>query len=147
MIVPSIKTKLNNLPYDLLPNDYGGCANALTYFHVFPYSRRRGTTAAKLPGQVAPEVIRGRARRLRQLGERKRMEFARGFVGTSLPVLAERASVERNSPLVGYSRNYQRVEFAGAPELANREVNVEIEAVRGGRLVGHLAGALDHGQR
>lgn len=118
----------------------------LTYFHVFPYSRRRGTTAAKQPGHVAPDVIRRRAQHLRQLGESKRTAFARSFVGSTLPVLAEHAAADRAGMLVGYSRNYQRVEFGGAPELANREVAVVIERERRGRLIGRLAEMSDHGQ-
>jgi threonylcarbamoyladenosine tRNA methylthiotransferase MtaB len=42
-----------------------------TYLHVFPFSTRPDAAAAKLPGHVAPAVIRERARELRQLGEAK----------------------------------------------------------------------------
>src|SRR5258705_361533 len=47
--------------------------NALpfTYLHVFPFSVRRDAPAARLPGQLPPEVIRDRARELRELGEAK----------------------------------------------------------------------------
>ena len=44
----------------------------LAYFHVFPYSVRAGTTAAKLSGRVKPAEIRRRAGLMRALGERKR---------------------------------------------------------------------------
>ena len=40
-----------------------------TYLHVFPFSVRPDAPAAKLAGQVGPEVIRARARELRELGE------------------------------------------------------------------------------
>jgi MiaB/RimO family radical SAM methylthiotransferase len=50
----------------------------LTYAHVFPYSRRPGTTAAKLPGQVSQEVKKERAARLRELISRKKQEFLQG---------------------------------------------------------------------
>jgi threonylcarbamoyladenosine tRNA methylthiotransferase MtaB len=42
-----------------------------TYLHVFPFSTRPDAAAARLPGHLAPPVIRGRARELRQLGEAK----------------------------------------------------------------------------
>jgi len=42
-----------------------------TYLHVFPFSVRPDAPAAKLPGQVPPDVIRERARQLRELGESK----------------------------------------------------------------------------
>jgi threonylcarbamoyladenosine tRNA methylthiotransferase MtaB len=56
-------------------------ASPITYAHVFPYSVRSGTTAAKLDGQVAPAAIRDRAARLRTLTTRKRTAFAAGFAG------------------------------------------------------------------
>ncbi len=56
----------------------------LAYFHVFPYSVRAGTTAAKFSGKVGQAEIKRRAALMRELGERKRMEFAGRFVGTKL---------------------------------------------------------------
>ena len=114
----------------------------LTYFHVFPYSRRSGTTAAKLPDHVQPAIITRRAQRLRKLGERKRADFARGFVEHVLPVLVEHTPA-RDAWLTGYSRNYQRVEFPGSPALANREVMVRIVRAEGARLVGEVTASDD----
>lgn len=108
-----------------------------TYFHVFPYSRRRGTTAAKLAGQLPAAVVQGRARRLRQLGERKRVAFAAQFVGRTLPVLVETPVDRSASVWQGYSRNYQRVEVAGGDRCGNREVAVRIDTAQGWRLRGH----------
>jgi len=61
----------------------------LTYLHVFPYSVRSGTTAAKLEGRNPPAAIAARARRLRGAGERKRVAFARRFDGAQAEVLVE----------------------------------------------------------
>ena len=57
--------------------------NALpfTYLHVFPFSVRPDATAARLPGQIRPEVIRERARQLRELGESKAAAYRAGRVG------------------------------------------------------------------
>lgn len=107
----------------------------LTYFHVFPYSPRSGTTAAKLPGQVPSPTIKRRAQRLRKLGERKRAEFAQRFVGQPLPVLVEHTPAHEGW-LGGYSRNYQRVEFPGPTALANREVTVYVVRADEARLLG-----------
>jgi threonylcarbamoyladenosine tRNA methylthiotransferase MtaB len=108
-----------------------------SYFHVFPYSRRTGTTAAKLPGHLAPPAIKARARRLRALGERKRAAFAARFVGDRLWVLVEERST-RDGLLTGYSRNYQRVDFPGPATLGNHEVQVRVRAACGGGLVGEM---------
>jgi len=109
-----------------------------TYFHVFPYSKRSGTTAAKLSDHIAPARIRQRAKELRRLGERKRAAFAASFVGRTLPVLIEEGS-GRSDLVSGYARNYQRVEVRGAAALTNREVLVEIRGARGAILAGEPA--------
>jgi len=46
-----------------------------TYLHVFPFSVRPGAPAARLGGQVAPQVAAARARELRELGERKALAY------------------------------------------------------------------------
>lgn len=110
-----------------------------TYLHVFPYSRRTGTTAAKLPGHVPPRIVRERAQRLRRLGQRKRTEFAARFIGRDVRVLVEQAPARAGGRLAGYTRSYQRVEFAGPPQLVNREVGVHVVGCRDGKLVGQMA--------
>ena len=116
----------------------------LTYFHVFPYSRRTGTTAAKLNRHLVPGIIKERARRLRTLGQRKRVEFARRFVGRKARVLVEHTPAQNGSWLTGYTRNYQRAEFLGPRELGNREVNVRIVGCRGEKLLGQLVAGSGH---
>jgi threonylcarbamoyladenosine tRNA methylthiotransferase MtaB len=108
----------------------------LAYFHVFPYSIRAGTTAAKFSGRVKAAEIKRRAAAMRELGERKRLEFARRFVGTKLKVLLEERGPD--GKLRGYSRNYVRVSTQGPHELTNREVEVEASTVEGIRLVGEI---------
>ena len=108
----------------------------LAYFHVFPYSVRVGTTAAKFSGRVKPAEIKQRAALMRELGERKRVEFARRFVGTKLKVLLEERGPD--GKLRGYSRNYVRVSTQGPDELTNREVEVEASTVEGIQLVGEI---------
>ena len=52
-----------------------------TYLHVFPFSVRPDAAAARLSDQVRPEVIRGRARELRELGEAKATAYRARRVG------------------------------------------------------------------
>jgi threonylcarbamoyladenosine tRNA methylthiotransferase MtaB len=61
----------------------------LTYLHVFPYSPRSGTPAARMP-QVAKEVRKERAARLRAAGERRLDAFLRSQVGSVRRSLIER---------------------------------------------------------
>ncbi|MGD9763158.1 MAG: tRNA (N(6)-L-threonylcarbamoyladenosine(37)-C(2))-methylthiotransferase MtaB [Candidatus Binatia bacterium] len=116
-----------------------------SYFHVFPYSRRQGTTAAKARDHVAPEIIAARARALRQLGERKRRAFADRFVGADLDVLVESTRDAASGRLTGYSRNYVRALFDGPDGLVNSEVRVRATERRGDRLLAVLLDGLTTG--
>jgi threonylcarbamoyladenosine tRNA methylthiotransferase MtaB len=66
----------------------------LTYLHVFPYSPRPGTPAARMP-QVSKSVARERAARLRAQGERQFAALAAGRVGRIENVLVERDGLGR----------------------------------------------------
>src|SRR5229473_1046961 len=61
-----------------------------TYLHVFSFSKRPGTKAAKLSNQLSATVIKRRARELRALGEAKSAAFRRAQVGSTLRVLTLR---------------------------------------------------------
>jgi threonylcarbamoyladenosine tRNA methylthiotransferase MtaB len=112
----------------------------LAYFHVFPYSVRSGTTAAKFAGKVASREIKRRAAVVRALGERKRIEFAQRMLGKRLQVLLEERSEGR---LTGYSRNYVRVMTDGSDDLTNFEVEVEASLVEGAAVVGQITRIFD----
>jgi threonylcarbamoyladenosine tRNA methylthiotransferase MtaB len=108
----------------------------LAYFHVFPYSVRSGTTAAKFGSRVPADEIKRRAARLRELGESRRREFAERFVGTRLRVLIEETREPGTQQLRGYSRNYIKVLVCGPDQLKNNEIEVEATARDGVALAG-----------
>ena len=66
----------------------------LTQLHVFPFSPRPGTPAARMP-QVAGDVIKDRARRLREKGEAALRRHLDGEVGARRRVLTERGGIAR----------------------------------------------------
>jgi threonylcarbamoyladenosine tRNA methylthiotransferase MtaB len=106
----------------------------LTYFHVFPYSIRSATVAASLPDHLANAVKKERARRMRELGTRKKREFYHRFLGRRVSVLVEGDS-NVASARRGYSRNYLPVSVRGVVRV-NEEVEVDIEGLEGGSLIG-----------
>lgn len=77
----------------------------LTFLHVFPYSLREGTPAAKMP-QVPGDVIRARAARLRGQGEAALERHLAAQVGTRQRVLVEK-------PDFGHTDQYTRITLAG----------------------------------
>jgi threonylcarbamoyladenosine tRNA methylthiotransferase MtaB len=68
-----------------------------TYLHVFSYSSRPGTAAARLAGHLAPAVVKTRARELRALGEKKASAFRHEHLGRELRVLTLRSANEESA--------------------------------------------------
>lgn len=77
--------------------------------HVFPYSRREGTKAAAMPGQLSNAQKEQRARELIALGEAVGRRYREGFVGREVEVLLEEPLP--NGAWVGYTPEYLRVEL------------------------------------
>ena len=120
----------------------------VTYLHVFPFSARKQTPAARFPGTVQPGVIKERARKMRALGEAKKKSFYKRFVGKTLDVLIESKRDPSTGCLKGFSSNLIPVFLRGMnegkndgfrdqepanDELKNTIVPVKIDALNGAR--------------
>jgi threonylcarbamoyladenosine tRNA methylthiotransferase MtaB len=112
----------------------------LTYFHVFPYSSRRGTAAAGMTDPIAGQVKKNRGRRMRELGAQKKEGFYAGFLGRRTTVLIEHKLDKTSGLQRGFSRNYLSVAVAGAEGLANRELDVRLDGFHNGWLTGSVVG-------
>ncbi len=84
--------------------------------HVFPFSARRGTTAATMSGQIAPATKAQRARDLAELERRLRERYFHSLVGRKLEVLVE-SRAHRPGFVLGTSCRYAPVEFPGDENL------------------------------
>src|SRR5262249_40933221 len=103
--------------------------------HVFPFSPRRGTPAASLPGPVPPAVVAERRRRLLELERELADAYHRSLVGRRLDVLVEGAV--RPGVVRGTSCRYAPVVFeAHAPALVGRRVPVRAVGVADGVVIG-----------
>jgi threonylcarbamoyladenosine tRNA methylthiotransferase MtaB len=91
---------------------------AFARLHVFPYSPRPGTAAARMPDQVPAETKATRSRIMRLLGEQQARSYQRQFVGQTLPVLWEIA--KENGVWRGLTDNYMTVITSCGANLANR---------------------------
>jgi threonylcarbamoyladenosine tRNA methylthiotransferase MtaB len=78
----------------------------LSYLHVFPFSRRKGTPAYHLSRKVDEREIRKRAEAMRELGKEKRRAFYGQFLGQELKVLVEDRRGRGTGRWKGLSRNY-----------------------------------------
>ena len=102
--------------------------------HVFPYSIRPGTPAAKME-QVPMPVREERAHRAAQMAARMHRQYLDGCVGRTFPVLFEQA---RGEQYTGHAPNYMLVAVAGGEELHNRVVDVTITHTDGETLYGTI---------
>jgi threonylcarbamoyladenosine tRNA methylthiotransferase MtaB len=108
------------------------------YFHVFSYSKRYGTRAARLEEHVSTETIKERSRRLRELSARKRFEFQSRYLGRSVEVLFEQQ--DDNGLWTGLTSNYMRVGVVSREPLRNQIRSVAVEAAGKELAIGSLAG-------
>jgi threonylcarbamoyladenosine tRNA methylthiotransferase MtaB len=112
-----------------------------TYLHVFSYSDRRGTEAARSAApRVSPEVIRQRTTRLRRLGAARQLGFRRAQIGRELSVLVLERRDRETGRLVGLTDNYLEVAFPGPDTLMRRFARVRATGQDGARLVGEFVG-------
>ena len=105
---------------------------AFTAMHVFPYSRRPGTPADTMPGQVPTVEKEARARQAIALGAELERSWLERQVGRVLPVLFEE---EKDGLWQGHAPNYALVRAQG-DGLHNRLPDVEITGVEGAALLG-----------
>lgn len=96
--------------------------------HVFPYSKRTGTPAARMEDQIDEEIKNERVHRLITLSDQLAKEYASNFENVVLEVIPEdRYKNDPESGLYeGYSDNYLKVVFPGNDEMIGKIVKVKI---------------------
>jgi threonylcarbamoyladenosine tRNA methylthiotransferase MtaB len=95
------------------------------FIHVFPYSRRPGTPAAAMPGQVEESVKKHRVAVLEELCARLHAEFREANRGVRERVLFE--STEHGGQMEGYTGNYIRITRPYDPALVNTLTDIVID--------------------
>ena len=109
--------------------------------HVFPYSQRSGTLAARMANQVADRVKRDRVRRLIDLGDEMAAAFRRRFIGTDATVLWETDRWSEGARVwEGLTDTYVRVFAASDEDLGNEITPVRLLGPRNSGLWGEVPG-------
>jgi threonylcarbamoyladenosine tRNA methylthiotransferase MtaB len=103
----------------------------VAYLHVFPFSPRKGTPAYHFPQKVPTAEVKERCRLMRMIGEQKKSEFYRRFVGQPLEVIIEDRKHPPEGYLVGTSANYipVLVEKADCQKRSLAPVKLVVEKV------------------
>ena len=92
--------------------------------HIFSYSKREGTPAASMNGQIPPDIIRNRAKKLQQIVNKSAAEFIQNFDNKELPVIFELR--KKDGFYHGWSDNYIEV-LKKSPLLPGSIENVHVE--------------------
>jgi len=108
-----------------------------SYLHVFTYSQRPGTAAAKLPDQVPIAVARQRAKILAELSRLKRLAFAERYIGSTVSVLFE--SGVTDGFRLGVTPNFLKVGVSSSIDLSNHLRDVLIIGASDRWALGQLA--------
>ena len=91
-------------------DSYRLCEECFDMLHVFPYSARPGTVAARMDEQISPEVKKDRSKRLIELSNKLYTKYANRFIGQEIPVLVEKYD-ENEQAYVGHTSNYLEVKI------------------------------------
>lgn len=106
------------------------------HLHIFSYSAREGTKAARLSDPVEEAVKKQRSLEMHQLAARLKQDFANSQLGQSVPVLWERQRQEGGVvKYSGYTPNFMKVEtsVSNTVLLENRIVNTQLSAYNADR--------------
>lgn len=96
--------------------------------HIFKYSRRKGTVADKMPGQVADAVKNLRSDKLLLLDKEMSREYREKFIGKEASVLfEEKISVNGEEYYIGHTKTYVKVAVKSEKDLQNCIFNVKVE--------------------
>jgi threonylcarbamoyladenosine tRNA methylthiotransferase MtaB len=113
----------------------------LAYAHVFTFSERGGTAAAKLKNKISPAIKKTRSATLHRISEEKKQNFYAGFLGRHLRVLTEEK--DGRAQWVGFSDNYIKVAIPNANLSENSLTAVRLVAVHREAVLGEVIAELN----
>lgn len=96
--------------------------------HVFPFSKREGTKAAKMSGHIPGDIKKARAHRLLTLSDELKQKHMKKQIGKIHYVIPEQI---KDGFLQGHTRDYFLVRLSGTPDLIGQEVECIIDDVDG----------------
>ncbi len=108
----------------------------ITHFHVFPYSKRKNTSASVMKDHIQHGVKKARVRQLIMLGEAKLNAFMHENIGRTSEVLFEEK--DKDGLWSGLTSNYLRVKVVSEADLNNQVHTVRLDTVKDNALVGTI---------
>ena len=99
---------------------YSLCNECFDMLHVFPYSARPGTLAARMDGQISPEIKKERSNKLLTLSTKLYERFASRFIGQEITVLVEKYD-DNQKAYIGHTSNYLEVKILKESKVGSFE--------------------------
>jgi len=106
--------------------------------HVFKYSPRKGTPAARFKDQVDPKVKEERSDRMIELSRKSTLKFNRSYIGRTMPVLFEQEIKSKEGFIEGLTANYIRVLSKGDNKLYGEILDVKLEEASEDYIIGEI---------
>lgn len=103
--------------------------------HIFKYSPREGTRAAKMKNQIAGDVKKYRSTKLSKVCKEVSEEYLNSLIGKTFEVLFE-AKSDFDGYISGYATNYTRVNILEDDEMINEILNIKYKNVQNGEVFG-----------
>lgn len=110
----------------------------LTYFHVFSYSKRPGTPAETMDGQVDPDTRKSRSKKLIRLGRSKKREFMRSRTGNGELAMIQGKAKRYSRFSTALTGSYCEVSINCSSSLDGKLVPIDITHYSRGRLYGRV---------
>lgn len=104
--------------------------------HVFKYSQRKGTPAAKMEEQVAETIKEERSKEIIELSEKLEKDYYKQFLGKNMTVLIEQSAKGDYNNYQGHTRNYILVKVQSHKNIINQTIPVEIKEIHTGFVSG-----------
>ena len=103
--------------------------------HVFKYSQRKGTPAAKMPKQVDGNIKEQRSKKLIELSDKNELEYNQTYIGKTVKVLFEE---EKQGVYKGHTQNYILVYCESSEDLSNKIIEVQCQGIKNDYLIATL---------
>ena len=97
-----------------------------TKLHVFPYSKREGTKAAIMDGQVDENIKKKRVKILLQLSKELEYNYMEKFIGKKVIFISE---IAKDDYIIGHTGNFLNVKYHGNKNDLNKDIEVKINNI------------------
>lgn len=111
---------------------------AFSQIHVFKFSPRQGTPAARMKDQIAPEVKEERSRKMIELGQFLQNQFLVQQIGKTMDVLFEKTLDDHEEIFEGHTPNYLKVEVHSKEDIKNQILPVTFQGIKNHSLIGNI---------